>query len=176
MPHIPALSDEQMSFEAKEILDEIERGMGRRPNLFRTYAHHPSLLRANWQKLKATMMEGALPRKLKETIALLVSQDNGCEYCIRAHSMALQSLGVDDDTLKAIRDGKLQEADFSDREAKLVTLMRKVNRAPHDVAALEFEGLRAAGYSDAEIVEAYGVMETFVGFNKFLDSIGVEPG
>ncbi len=65
MPHIAALSDEQISDEAMEILDEIERGMDRRPNLFRTYAHHPLLLRANWQKLKATMMEGALPRKLK---------------------------------------------------------------------------------------------------------------
>lgn len=176
MANIPALSDEQTSAEAKEILDEIERGMGRKPNLFRTYAHHPPLLRANWHKLKATMMEGALSRKLKEVIALLVSQDNGCDYCIRAHSMALQSLGVDETTIKTIRDGELQEAGFEDREAALVALMRKVNRAPHDVSASEFDELRSAGYSDAEIVEAYGVMETFVAFNKFLDSIGVEIG
>lgn len=176
MPHIPTLSDEEMSSEAKRILDEIEQAMGRRPNLFRTYANHAPLLRANWHKLKAVMMEGALPRKLKEAIALLVSQDNGCEYCIRAHSMALKSLGVDEDTLGRIREGRLEAAGFEDREAKLVALMRKVNRAPHDVSGSEFEALRAAGYSDAEIVEAYGVMETFVGFNKFLDSIGVEIG
>jgi hypothetical protein len=41
--------------------------MGKVPALFKTYAHHPPLLRANWNKLKATMMEGALERQLKET-------------------------------------------------------------------------------------------------------------
>lgn len=176
MPHIPPLSDDKVSAEAKSILDEIESAMGRRPNLFSTYAHHPPLLRANWEKLKATMMEGNLSRRLKEVIALLVSLDNNCEYCIAAHSGALKSLGVDEQTLEAIRRGELRQAGFEDREAKLVELMRKVNRSPHDVSAEEVDGLREAGYSNAEIVEAYGVMETFVGFNRFLDSLGVETG
>lgn len=176
MPSIHTVAEDRLSPEAEEILDEIERTMGRRPNLFRTYAHHPPLLRANWEKLKATMMQGALSRKLKEVIALLVSQDNGCEYCIQAHSGALRSLGVDERTLEAIREGALAEAGFEDRELKLVEMMRKANRSPHEVSPAEFDALRSAGYSDAEIVEAYGVMETFAGFNKFLDSIGVQIG
>lgn len=176
MAHIAIPLEEEISSDAREILDEIENKMGRRPNLFKTYAHHPPLLRANWEKLKAVMMEGALPRKLKEVVALLVSQDNGCEYCVHAHSGALKALGVDDATLEAIRAGELQSAGLDPKERELVELMRKVNRAPHEVSGTDFERARSAGATDAELVEAYGVMETFVGFNKFLDSVGVEIG
>ncbi|MEX2575653.1 MAG: carboxymuconolactone decarboxylase family protein [Halofilum sp. (in: g-proteobacteria)] len=81
--------------ESQQILEEIEQGMGRVPNLFRTYAPYPPLLRANWGKVKVALMEGELSRRVKEAIALLVSQDNGCEYCIAAHSGAMRQIGVD---------------------------------------------------------------------------------
>ena len=176
MAHIDLMADDRLSDEAREILGEIEKGMGRIPNLFRTYAHHPPLLRANWQKLKSVMMEGALPRKAKEVIALLVSQDNGCEYCIKAHSGALQSLGVGDDELAAIRAERLDETDLDDKAKALVALMRKANLRPHDVSGDDFARARDAGATDAEIVEAYGVMETFAAFNRFLDSVDVPIG
>jgi len=67
--------------ELTEIFQEIEGAFGMVPNLFRTYAHHPPLLKANWFKVKAVMMEGTLSLKLKQTIAVLVSKDNSCAYC-----------------------------------------------------------------------------------------------
>ena len=176
MARIEVASEDRISEEAEEILKEIEQGMGRIPNLFKTYAHHPPLLRANWGKLKAVMMEGSLSRKLKEVIALLVSQDNGCEYCIKAHSGALKGLGVGDDELASIREGRLEEVGFDEKDRALVALMRKANLKPHDVTDDDFAKARDAGASDAEIVEAYGVMETFAGFNRFLDSVDVPSG
>jgi len=38
----------------------------------------------------------------------------------------------------------------------------------------EFQALKGLGATDAEIVEALGVMELFAGFNKFLDSLHVD--
>lgn len=173
MARIALISSDRTSPEAEQVLNEIGQAMGRIPNLFRTYAHHPPLLRANWQKLKAVMMEGSLPRRLKEVIALLVSQDNACDYCIQAHSGTLKSLAVGDDELSAIRDGRLEEAGFGDKERALVALMRKANLTPHGVSDDDFRAARDAGASDAELVEAYGVMEAFAAFNRFLDSVEV---
>ena len=167
---------ETLPDESRRILDEIESALGVVPNLFRTYAAHPPLLRANWGKMKAAMMEGELPRRLKETIALLVSQDNGCRYCVASHSAALQRLGVDNDTLATIRAGRLEDADFDARERALIDLMRTANARPHDVDDGHFESVRAAGASDTDILEAYTVMETFLAFNRFLDSVDVELG
>ena len=39
------------------LFGEIEAAFGMVPNLFRTYAHHPPLLRANWEKVKKLAVE-----------------------------------------------------------------------------------------------------------------------
>lgn len=77
-----------------EIYKEIKSAFGRILTLFKTYAHHPALLEANGHKVKRVMMEGSLSRKAKETIALLVSKDNGCNYCVTAHTGLLKAIGV----------------------------------------------------------------------------------
>lgn len=176
MSRLTMYSREELPEESRQLLDEIERALGRVPNLFRAYAAHPPLLRANWGKMKAAMMEGELPRRLKEAIALLVSQDNGCRYCVAAHSAALQGLGVDDATLAAMREGRLTDAAFDAREQALIELMRMANTAPHDVGDAHFHAAREAGASETDILEAFAVMETFTAFNRFLDAIDVELG
>jgi uncharacterized peroxidase-related enzyme len=170
MSRIPAASQTP---KVEAIFQEIEGAFGRVPNLFRTYAHHPPLLAANWNKVKAVMMEGTLSRKLKETIAVLVSRDNGCNYCVAAHTGALSAIGVTDEELAAIEED-LEKTDFSAGEKALINFARKANREPLRIPDQEFAALRDTGVTDAEIVEALGVMELFTAFNKFLDSLEVE--
>lgn len=155
------------------IFQEIEEAFDRVPNLFKTYAHHPPLLQANWSKVKAVMMEGSLSRKVKETIAVLVSRDNSCAYCVAAHTGALRSIGVTEEELSAI-EKDLDKADFSVKEKTLINFARKANSEPLRIPEDEFAALHRTGVTDAEIVEALGVMELFTGFNKFLDSLEVD--
>ncbi|MCL5884684.1 MAG: peroxidase-related enzyme [Deltaproteobacteria bacterium] len=143
------------------------------PNLFKTYAHHPPLLQANWNKVKAVMMEGSLTRKVKQTIAVLVSRDNSCSYCVAAHTGALRAIGVTDEEISAIEEDP-DKADFTTKEKALIRFARKANREPLKISDVEFGAFRETGATDAEIVEALGVMELFTAFNKFLDSLQVE--
>jgi uncharacterized peroxidase-related enzyme len=155
------------------VIHEIRHTLGRVPNMFRAYAHYPPLLRANWNKAQAVMMEGCLSRKVKEIIACLVSRDNDCLYCLTAHAAALRRCGVDEDELARISD----DADhlvFSPKERALIRLARRANLAPHEISDAEFARVREAGASDAEIIEALGVMELFAGLNRFVDSLQVE--
>jgi AhpD family alkylhydroperoxidase len=92
------------------IFQEIEKAFGMVPNLFKTYAHHPPLLQANWNKVKAVMMEGSLTQKVKQAIAVLVSRDNSCSYCVAAHTGALCALGVTDGEISAIEEDPAREA------------------------------------------------------------------
>lgn len=173
MPRIVPLDPNQVSGETADIFREIASAFGMVPNLFRTAAHHPPLLRANWNKVKAVMMEGGLSRKVKETIAVLVSRDNGCDYCVAAHSAALRSIGLSREAIAGIMED-LDKGDFTAKEKALIGLARQANLAPRRIAEGPFQALRELEVSDAEIVEALGVMELFVGFNKFLDSLQVE--
>ncbi len=161
--------------EVEAIFQEIKQAFGRIPNLFKTYAHHPPLLEANWHKVKRVMMEGVLSRKTKESIALLVSQDNGCKYCVAAHSGALKAIGTTDEEIKKI-ETDLATADFTDKERALITFARQANRAALEVSDVEFTALRQLDATDAEIIEALGVMEVFTAFNKFLDVLDVNLG
>jgi uncharacterized peroxidase-related enzyme len=155
------------------IFHEIEGAFGMIPNLFRTYGHYPPLLEANWNKVKAVMMGGALSRKLKESIAVLISKDNGCDYCVAAHETALRAVGLSAAEIRAIEED-LEKSDFSAKEKTLIDLARQANRNPLRMDDELFETLRGHGASAAEMVEALGVMEVFTSFNKFLDALQVD--
>ena len=118
MSRIATVDPASVDSQVEEIFAEIHAAFGRIPNLFKTYAHHPPLLEANWYKVKRVMMEGVLPRKVKESIAVLISMDNSCSYCIAAHEGALQSIGVSSEEIKII-ETDFENAEFSQKEKAL---------------------------------------------------------
>jgi uncharacterized peroxidase-related enzyme len=90
----PLLSEQDATGKTKEIYREIEESFGMVPNFFKAQAAvDPEWLELNWQREKKIMIAaGALDRKTKELIAMVVSLVNGCEYCSLAHeSVALMS-------------------------------------------------------------------------------------
>jgi uncharacterized peroxidase-related enzyme len=162
--------------ETPEIADmfaEISAMFGMVPNLFRVYANHPPLLQANWNKAKAVLGAGSLSMKAKQAIAVLVSRDNGCSYCVAAHRGALQSMGISSEEIKTIEED-LEKAEFSSKELALISFARKANANPLRIADDEFSNVTQAGATDAEIIEALGVMELFTAFNKLLDSLQID--
>lgn len=173
MARLTALEKQDVTQEVLPIYEEIEKVFGRVPNIFKTYAHFPPLLKANWEKVKAMMMGGSLRRELKEAIALVVSDANACQYCIAAHGLALQQLGFSRERIDALVKN-LEGSGFQPRELKLLELARKSTRDANSVTGADVEELRSLGCSEREIVEAQGVMELFTGFNKFLDSLAVD--
>jgi len=88
--------------------------------------------------------------------------------------MFLQNIGVPEDELFAIKGGDAEKVGFSDKEKALIAFVRKANVSPLEVTDNEFDRLRQIGATDAEILEALGVMEVFTGFNKIIDSLQVE--
>jgi uncharacterized peroxidase-related enzyme len=173
MPRISVVEKNEVSEDVQEIFTEIESAFGKVPNLFKTYSHFPPLLKANWDKVKALMMQGNLSRKAKEAIAVLVSKDNSCSYCVAAHTAALKSTGVTEEGIEVI-ENDIEKSDFTEKERKLITFARKANKDPNRITDEEFEVLKKTGATEPEIVEALGVMELFAAFNKFLDSLNVE--
>ena len=118
-------------------------------------------------------MQGNLRRKTKEAIALLVSKDNSCAYCVAAHTAALKSIGITEKEINII-ENEIEKSMFTEKEQELITFARKANKDPNGITDKEFGKLKKAGASDSEIVEVLGVMEIFTAFNKFLDSLNVE--
>lgn len=69
--------------ESQAILDEFQGAMGAVPNLFRTDAPYPPLLRANWHKAKVALMEGELSRRVKEKRAYELARTAAARHFAR---------------------------------------------------------------------------------------------
>jgi hypothetical protein len=85
----------------RRVFAEIQQelGFGIVPNIFRSMAHNPPLLAANWQKFQHTILHGSLPRTVKEMIGVIVSGTNRNLYARMAY---LHSLSVSDAELHEI--------------------------------------------------------------------------
>ncbi len=83
MASVNMISEEQATGRVKEIYDDIKAQLGIDfvPNLYTVMAAKPQYLAANWNKVKAVMVEpGKLDRLTKEIIAVAVSAVNACQY------------------------------------------------------------------------------------------------
>ena len=83
MASIKMISEEEASGKVKNIYEEIKSKLGIDfvPNLYKVMGSKPDYLEANWNKVKAVMIEpGKLNRLTREIIAVAVSAVNGCDY------------------------------------------------------------------------------------------------
>ena len=95
------ISDKEASGKVKEIFDEIKeaRQITEIPNFWKSLANNPETLERTWTSLKQVMKKGALDPVVKELIYVAVSITNGCEYCIKSHSLAAKKKGATDEML-----------------------------------------------------------------------------
>jgi alkylhydroperoxidase family enzyme len=75
MPRIQPVNNPQIPLDANE-----PPAVGNMSTLFAVMAHRPELARHSRQLLEATMRGGTVDPKLKELLAVRVSQVNHCHY------------------------------------------------------------------------------------------------
>lgn len=134
---------------SKPLLESVKALLGSVPNMFRVFSVSPQALEG-YLGLNGALAKGKLDAAMRERIALAVANVNGCTYCNSAHAY----LGS--------RFGKLDEAEISaNREARsndpkadaVVRFARKIAVERGHIADADLQAVRAAGFSDAEIVE-----------------------
>jgi alkylhydroperoxidase family enzyme len=77
---ISRLDKSQVDAESGAIYDHYLKARGNVPNMFRTVAHRPEILRTLVAHFRAIMETGTVPAKLKELVVVRTSQMNDCEY------------------------------------------------------------------------------------------------
>ena len=80
---IKMIEEEEATDRVKEVYAEIKDTfeIDFVPNMYKLMAPNPAYLEANWNKVKAVMIESDnLDRMTKEIIAVAVSAVNSCDY------------------------------------------------------------------------------------------------
>lgn len=133
-----------------ELFAQITKAAGGVPNTFAAIgALAPAALKAVLQA-EAVLASGTLDKKDLETIKLVVSEVAGCDYCVAAHSMLGKLAGLSPDALAQIRRG--QPTGDGKRDA-LAHFVRTLQQSSGTISRAEFDAIKAAGYTDAQLVE-----------------------
>ncbi len=74
------LSAEQADPETRQVFDRFLKERGNVPNMFRTMAHRPEIMKTMTAHFRAILNTGTVDKKLKEMVAVRVSHLNRCEY------------------------------------------------------------------------------------------------
>ena len=169
MPRLKAIQPDQATGQAKQLLDALDEKFGMVPNLARTLANSPAALQG-YLAFGEALEGGVLGAKLREQIALTVSQANGCGYCVAAHCAIGKSVGLSDSELTDARQSSSPD--------------RKVDAALHFARQLvenrgwvndeDLDRVRRAGYGDAEIAEIVAVVAWKTFANYFNHVAGTE--
>jgi uncharacterized peroxidase-related enzyme len=135
----------------QELFGAVTSKMGKVPNALKTMAHAPGVLEG-YLALSSAINKGSLSAKIREQIALAVSEANGCDYCLAAHSLAGKYAGLKPEELIDARKGKAEEP----KAQATLDLVNNLLEQRGDVSDEQLADARAAGLSDAELVEVVG--------------------
>jgi alkylhydroperoxidase family enzyme len=80
MARLKALEPAEADVSLKGLFEDFVRERGAVPNMFRTLAHDPEVLRTAFAFFRAAMAEGAVTTRLKEMVAVRVSHLNRSRY------------------------------------------------------------------------------------------------
>ena len=101
MPIFRQIEESEAKGKVKEIYEEIKkvRQITEIPNFWKNLANNTETLERTWNSLQQVMKKGSLDPMIKELIYVAVSITNGCEYCIKSHSLAEKKKGATDEML-----------------------------------------------------------------------------
>lgn len=163
MSRIAIIEKATATDEQKALLDAIDAQLGMVPNFLKVFANSPVALRA-FLGLHGVANAGSLDAPTRERIALTLAQQNGCEYCVSAHTAIGRKSGLSAQEIASARAGTSDDA----QAAVAVKFARSLMDNKGEVSSLELAEMRGAGYSDADIVEVI----THVGMNFLTNILG----
>lgn len=172
MSEFPLHEIESAPDAARPILEGAEEAYGFVPNLLRVMAEAPPLLEA-YTTLNEILEKTSLAPTERQVLLLSVSAENGCAYCVPAHSALARNAGVPDEVVEAIREGRPAT---DERLEALRRFTQAVVRERGRPSEEEVERFLEAGYTRPQILEVVlGVgMKTLSNYTNHLAETPVD--
>lgn len=164
MSGLPLIQPENATGEAAALLEAAQHALGLTPNLTKAMAHSPAALRG-FLDLRRALGTGTLPAAAQESIALLVAQENGCDYGLSWHTYTgTKVAGLSHHQAHRARRAKAQDP----LTGAALLLTRALIRHRGTLSDTELAATRGSGLSGGQITEivahlALNTLTTYVG-------------
>jgi uncharacterized peroxidase-related enzyme len=103
---LPGHTPSSASARIRGVLQQAQEQVGFLPNMYTNMVNSPGLLETYLLGYERFRKESGFSPAEQEVVFLTISRENGCRYCVAAHSMLAEKVsGVSRDVVAAIRDG-----------------------------------------------------------------------
>lgn len=148
---LPSLSLADAPPESRRVLEVAKAQVGFIPNMYANMAHAPGLLETYLLGYGRFREESGFSPQEQEVVFLTISRDNGCEYCVGAHStLADAKSGLPSTVTDALRSGRPLPDPALQALSRFTSTMLASRGLPTRQEVAEF---LAAGYDERQILE-----------------------
>lgn len=171
-----AVPDEQdLPADIQELFAQMRQKPGFVPNVYRAYGLRPHQLRG-FIALYSSIMEeeSGLTKAEREMIAVAVSAQNHCFYCLTSHGAALRiraKNAVLADTVAA----NYRAADLTPRQRAMLDFAVKITLASDTCSDEDIAGLHAHGFSDEDVLDIIQTAGFFNYSNRVASALELRP-
>ncbi|WP_030693416.1 carboxymuconolactone decarboxylase family protein [Streptomyces globisporus] len=166
MKALHVVEPENATGETAALFTTTHQALGLVPNLARVMANSPAVLKGYLGLFTALSTQGILPADVRESIALLVAQENESDYCLSVHAFCGTKLAG----LSAAETTRARRGTADDRRiAAVLDLAAVVLRDRGSVTDEQLAAARRAGLSDGQVVEVIAHVALNV-FTNYLSS------
>lgn len=165
MSRIETLTPENVPADSKLTLDAFTRNIGFTPNMMAAFATSPIAFNG-WAGFFGAMNK-ALDVRTRDSIGLAVSEVNGCNYCLSVHSYTAKFMAkLEPDEIILARKGQARDRKIN----AAVQFAKRVTETRGKVSDADLATVRAAGYTDANIIEMVGLVAMY-SLTNFINNV-----
>jgi uncharacterized peroxidase-related enzyme len=169
------LGDTKLTPAMQAYFDKCIEKLGFVPNVLKAYAFDMPKLEAFVAMYNDLMLAPSGLSKLeREMIAVAVSSQNRCYYCLVAHGAAVRRLS-DDPVLGELMVMNHRAARLDRRRRAMLDFAVKVTAEPWAVGDADREALRGTGFSDRDIWDIAAVAGFFNMSNRVASATDMRP-
>lgn len=143
---VPAYED--VSLDAKVIFDRLKKASGKVPNLYAAIGYSGNALSSYMAYVQA-QAKGSFHAKDREAIFLIVSEFNGCQYCLSSHTIsAIKNHWTEEETLQ-LRSGTFPDLKWKAIYGVIQSVIENKGGASDEILQAFFE----AGYHETALID-----------------------
>jgi len=174
-PVVLALGRDELSPQMLAYFEKCREKIGFVPHVLAAYAHDNAKLEAFVAFYNDLMLgPSGLSKLEREMIAVAVSSENHCFYCLTAHGAAVRQLSGDP-VLGELMVMNWRAADLSERHRAMLTFAIKVTQHSHEIDEHDRNALREVGCSERDIWDIAAVAAFFNMSNRMASAVDMRP-
>jgi len=155
-------SRDQVSPEAQAIFDQFQQSMGKMPNLYAAIGYSANALATYTQYVRG-QAKNSFHARDREGIYLIVSQINGCEYCLASHTASAIKAGWKEEDTLTLRAGT-----HPDKKWQVIYgVVRSAIENRGEVSDALLKDFSELGYGDAAIMDLF-VLVNVMSFTNYV--------